>query len=51
MDDKERMEVVQAIALVAEAVEAERADKRLGKIKENEKLEAPSQREKATKNG
>ena len=43
------MKVKQAIALAAEAVEAKRADKRLGKRKENEKPEASSQREKATK--
>ena len=44
------MEVPQAIAMVAEVVETERAEKRLGKKKEGEKPEASSQRDKTAKN-
>ena len=49
-EKEEKMEVQQAIALVDEVVEAERAEKRLGKKKENEGPETSSQRENASKN-
>ena len=44
------MEVQQAIAMVAEVVEAERAKKRLGKKKENGGPNTSSQRENVSKN-
>ena len=44
------MEVQQAIALVAEVVEAERAEKRLGKRKENDRPKTSTQRKNESKN-
>ena len=48
-EKQEKMEVQQAIALVAEVVEAEIAEKCLGKKKEGEKPETSSQKEKIPK--